>query len=416
MRNKKLKVFSILLFFFISFQLSFFFIAYNVRGIDVPGFKYQARINANQTIAYHFNNNIEFEISTNVILNNLSIEYENQIQNRQISLTIMNNKSISLNVTSKKEINNFAPSKIPKEPMIGGFQLRNNYGCIYSLKANQTIQNITIRYRKIIQFGLNLQLNYSFALFKSTQDSWEIVKTIEKVNQSSSERYLEITLLNLEGNEEYFFTLYEVNEYPYDWTGLIITIIILVLVGVISLVIVISKQDFINYIKTRNILIDKGAHRLSLDDVLENENRNKIIDIILDEPGIHFNELLRKTDLAAGNLVWHLEILSKYKIIGKKDIGRYVAYFPYYPKNPISNLDLKLQKSKLTLQILEMIEEKPGIWNSIIKKKMNVDHKTIYYHTSKLIELNLIIVKKDGRKKKFYPNLESEYYSNKILQ
>ena len=73
----------------------------------------------------------------------------------------------------------------------------------------------------------------------------------------------------------------------------------------------------------------------------------------MNEPGIHFNELLRRTGLAAGNLVWHLDILLTYKVIGKKRIGNFIAYFPYYQKNPLSNVDLKLQKSKLTIEILE---------------------------------------------------------------
>ncbi|MFX1313368.1 MAG: hypothetical protein ACFFHD_12250, partial [Promethearchaeota archaeon] len=116
---------------------------------------------------------------------------------------------------------------------------------------------------------------------------------------------------------------------------------------------------------------------------------------------------------AAGNLVWHLDILETYKIIGKKRIGNFIAYFPYYQKNPISNIDLKLQKSKLTLEVLEMIENHPGIWNNLITKKFKVDHKTIIYHLKKLKELNLINIKKEGRKKKLFPNLESEYFKYK---
>ena len=131
------------------------------------------------------------------------------------------------------------------------------------------------------------------------------------------------------------------------------------------------------------------------------------------EPGIHFNELLRKTELAAGNLVWHLDILQTYKIIGKKRVGNFIAYFPYYQKNPISNVDLKLQKSKLTLEILELIEKEPGIWNNIITKKFKVDHKTIHYHLNKLYELGLIKQEKEGRKKKIFPNFDSEYYKYK---
>jgi predicted transcriptional regulator len=110
--------------------------------------------------------------------------------------------------------------------------------------------------------------------------------------------------------------------------------------------------------------------------------------------------------------VWHLDILETYKIIGKKRIGNFIAYIPYYQKNPISNLDLKLSKSKLTLDILEIIEREPGIWNSIITKRKKVDHKTIHYHIKKLIDLGLVIVKKEGRKKKIYPNFDSDYFKN----
>ena len=415
MTYKKTKIFSIFLLLILSFQFTFLSIIDLVKADPefIPDFKKNARINPNQRVTYFFNNSIEFDLFTNVMINNLSIEYESQIQSRQISLIITNNESISLNFTSKKDMNDFGMSKTPKEPMIGGYQLRNNYGCIYQIISNHTIENLTIQYYKKEFYGLNPESRYSFVVIKEDQDSWTVINPIERVNQSTSETYLEITLLDFEGDIEYFFTIYEVNEIIPDLTWLIFIIIFITVAGIISLIIVISKDDFIHYIKTRSTPIDKGAHRLSLDDVLENENRNKIIELILDSPGIHFNELLRKTGLAAGNLVWHLEILNKYKIIGKKDIGRYVAYFPYYPKNPISNLDLKLQKSKFTLQILELIENEPGIWNSVIKKRMNVDHKTIYYHTSKLVDLNLVITKKDGRKKRFYPNFESDYYMNK---
>ncbi len=195
----------------------------------------------------------------------------------------------------------------------------------------------------------------------------------------------------------------------YLWGGILLSIII----SLVILMLAISKAEYIRYLKQRVSNFSKGAHRLTLDEVLENENRGKIIDLVLEEPGIHFNDLLRKTEIAAGNLVWHLDILITYKVIGKKRVGNFLAYFPFYQKNPISNLDLKLKKSKLTLQILETIENEPGVWNNLITKKFEVDHKTILYHVKKLVDLGLVYKKKDGRKKKIYPNLDSEYFTNK---
>jgi len=62
-----------------------------------------------------------------------------------------------------------------------------------------------------------------------------------------------------------------------------------------------------------------------------------------------------------------------------------------------------------------MIEDKPGIWNNLITKKFKVDHKTIQYHLNKLDELGLIKLVKEGRKKKIYPNLDSDYFNQDNL-
>ncbi|MFX1457309.1 MAG: winged helix-turn-helix transcriptional regulator [Promethearchaeota archaeon] len=388
-------------------------ILYNViaRMETVSGFWTEDTVDPDEFVSYNFPNGIFFEISTNSRID-LYVEYENRINNRQSLFLINNNQSISLNITTKTNLRNFGITQTPSAPKKGSFQLRFQYNSIFKIRSNASIENCTIRYRKTSQFGLKSNVNYSLAIFFMNQESWELVDTQENYNVTLSEHYLETSLLDLESEIDYYVTLFEFSQEPYDWTWLIITILISI-ISILSIAVLISKKDYFQYLRQRTIPIEKGAHRLSLDDVLENENRNKIIELILNEPGIHFNELLRKTGLAAGNLVWHLDILQTFKIIGKKRIGNFLAYFPYYQKNPLSNIDLKLQKSKLTLEILEMIEDKPGIWNNLITKKFRVDHKTIHYHLNKLVQLGLIRMEKDGRKKKIYPNFDSVYYKFK---
>jgi len=382
----------------------------NARKVTIDGFSTQDNIQPYEKVSYYFNNNLTFEVSTNVFVN-LSIEYDSNIQDRQTLFIINNSDPISLSVLSKSNLQNFGLMQPPQSPQRGNFRYQYRYNCIFKIISNNSINNLTIRYRKTQQYGINSDGSYSLALYESNQDSWQLIETLEKVNGSTSEKYLESSILDLQQDNEYFITLYEIELIQPDWTWLIITSSIIAIV-IIALVAALSKKDYFQYLRTRNVPIEKGAHRLSLDEVLENENRNKIIDLILNEPGIHFNELLRRTGLAAGNLVWHLDILLTYKVIGKKRIGNFIAYFPYYQKNPLSNVDLKLQKSKLTIEILEMIEKNPGVWNNVITKKFKVDHKTIQYHLDKLIDLDLIKYKKDGRKKKIYPNFEADYFNN----
>ncbi|TFG08495.1 MAG: hypothetical protein EU539_02085 [Promethearchaeota archaeon] len=398
---------SIILLILIIFELySFSYFGLAKKDRYVSGYSKKATIKAGETIAFKFSNNLQFEIKTGTEAE-LNIDYNENLKDRQISVDIDNENLISLNVRVRRSLDDFGVSDKPSNPKKGNLELQYNYYCIYRIQSNETIDKVKFEFDKDSKFNLDPLKEYSIAVYEEDEESWKLLNT-EEVSDDSNV-YLLASMEDIEPNTDYYITIYEIGYLPH----VIIFTSIIIAVGIISLVILISKKDFIHYLKTRSTYIQKGAHRLTLDEVLENENRNKIIDLILEEPGIHFNELLRRTELAPGNLVWHLDILETYKIIGKKRITNFVAYFPYYQKNPISNIDLKLSKSKLTLEILEMIEEEPGIYNNIITKRKKVDHKTIQYHIHKLLDLKLINSKKEGRKKKLYPNLEAEYFTEK---
>lgn len=407
--KKKWLSFLFLLLVFLEFNLLLSQIL-AIRTVNVGGFSTDDHVNPNETVRYIFSNQIIFDVTTNVSLD-LHIEYDNGIRDRQTFFHFNNSNPIQLNITSKPNIQNFELSKTPQRPREGENQYQYRYNCIFQVRTNVSVEMLRIEGLKVPLYGFNPEKSYSLAVYDTNEDYWELIDTSEKTNESSSETLLQGALFDLEADQEYYITYFELSIVSNDWIWILV--IIVGVIGVGALAILISKKDYFQYLKTRTIPIEKGAHRLTLEEVLENENRNKIIDIILKEPGVHFNELLRRTDMAAGNLVWHLDILETYKVIGKKRIGKYIAYFPYYQKNPLSNIDLKLSKSKLTLEILEMIEENPGIWNNLIKKKFKVDHKTIHYHVQKLKELDLIKLKKDGRKKKIYPNFDSDFYNNR---
>ena len=374
----------------------------------ISGYKKETELKEGEEVKYHFFNNIQFGIKSEVPTS-FEIEYNKNIENRETYFKIYNDNPISIQINVKRSMEDFGFSDNPNDPKKGESQLSSDYKCIYKIVSNSSIDKIKFEFKKDFEYGLDPNIEYSLAVYEEDEKSWELLDT-EDISDDSG-IILKSSISDIEADKDYYITIYEVSYLVYVWIwGSIIAAI-----GIISLGIAISKTDFIHYLKTRSTPIEKGAHRLTLDEVLENENRNKIIDLILNEPGIHFNELLRRTELAAGNLVWHLDILETYKIIGKKRISNFIAYFLNYQKNPISNLDLRLSKSNLTLEILKMIEKEPGIWNSIITQRQKVDHKTIHYHISKLIDLELVITKKEGRKKKLFPNLDSDYFNADII-
>jgi hypothetical protein len=271
-RENKTVIF--LISFVVILSLNLYLNTVTARDVDVPGFSTSDSINAGETVNYHFSNNILLSISTNVSMD-LDVDYENRIQNKQIHFFINNSNPIYLNITSKENIGNFGVSKAPQDPNKGGIQYQNKYNCIVMITTNVTIENMVIRSLKGSQYGFSLNTQYSIGVYEPSSESWKILETREQLNESNSELYLETSISLLNASTAYYFTYFEESIINDNWIW--ISFYVILFSGIIAVVIVISKSDYMQYLKMRTVSIEKGAHRLSLEDVLENKNRDKII-------------------------------------------------------------------------------------------------------------------------------------------
>ncbi len=183
-----------------------------------------------------------------------------------------------------------------------------------------------------------------------------------------------------------------------------ITISILITaIFLISALTLLTLKEFRSYIIRRKYIQNSNSY-LSLTNIFENENRLSIINQILENPGIHHNELLRNCNLQKGQLRWHLDVLLKYHIIKKKKYGQFIIYFPittsFDANEYLGNL---ITKSKTTLEILNIIKENPGINSSEIARILSLSRNTIKYHIDKLSKEKLVILTKKGREIELHP-------------
>lgn len=189
--------------------------------------------------------------------------------------------------------------------------------------------------------------------------------------------------------------------------GIILVSVLIAIVLLLSVFEVLSLKEYRGYF-IRKPFIQKGKSYLTLTDIFENENRMNIIKQILNNPGIHQNELMRTCDLQKGQLQWHLDVLLKYRIIKKEKYGQYTIYFPITSSiEEIDHFKNLPAKSETTRKIFELIEKNPGISSSEISKKINLARNTIKYHIDKLSEDNLIHLKENGRKIELYTQAEN---------
>ncbi len=355
------------------------------RPVKVNGYMKQDRISGGEGwVNYSFFGDNQLDIMSNVDME-VDLQINAQLQNRQISFNINNSESISLTIDTQIYSQQFQQEQVKQARN----RYRNRWGSYIHIQSNVSIDSLEISVMKnnsqSVGYGNKWAMHDNY-------DGWLLVNTIE--TDASVNTTIVATSTDL------YLTVFSpsVNYTTIIVIGSIVGIII------ISMSILMSKTEYREFIRNR-IRTQPAKYTLSIEDVLENENRSKIIDFILDSPGIHFNELLRETELSPGNLVWHLDVLETYHIIGKKNVGQYLVYFPLYDYNPMSNIDIKLAKSDTTLQILNMIEEYPGTYGSEIANKLDLDHKTVKYHIEKLKEINMIETKKVGRKNLLYPHL-----------
>jgi len=379
---------------------------------------------------YPFDNNIQVNLSTTVNIN-FDLEIEEGIANRFIGININASTPINISFIAKrnfevrpgKKLNwhenadnnpnpgDFINSQVLEEESIEEYNVEFDYETFYQIDIEGEINSIEIYTSIDPKLGIinSETSSLGWAIFNNETQTWEILsdaieqdKILTELDQDEfTNNQLILTIVNFSPiSPDSFFS-----------SPIGIFLIVLVLITAFFGLIM-TNTEYRDYLLNRIMHINTAPHRLTIEQVLENENRDKIISLILEQPGVHFNEILREIDISAGTLVWHLDILETFKVIQKQRIGQYLVYYPFKVRNPISKLDLKLRKSRTTLEILQLINDHPGMYQNQIAHRMDLDHKTVKYHIDKLIESELISVKKKGRRNLFYPHENSEDYSS----
>jgi len=376
---------------------------------------------ADGMMQYPFENNIQVNLSTTANTT-IDLEIEEGISNRFVGININASTPIKISFKARRNFdvnpgkkmnwygksvnnpnaNNIIATQGLEEVPIEEYDIEYSYETFYQIDIEGEINSIDIYTSIDPNLGVSRNENseLGWVIFNNETQDWEILTTDSELDMISTT--LDQTELV---NDQLILTV--VNFSPistgsfFSSTIGIILIVVVLITAIFGLIM--TNTEYRDYLLNRIMHINTAPHRLTIEQVLENENRDKIISLILEQPGVHFNEILREINISAGTLVWHLDILETFKVIQKQRIGQYLVYYPYTVKNPISKLDLKLRKSRTTLEILQLINDNPGMYQNQIAHRMDLNHKTVKYHIDKLIESELILAKKKGRKNFFYP-------------
>ncbi|MFH1751420.1 MAG: winged helix-turn-helix transcriptional regulator [archaeon] len=140
-----------------------------------------------------------------------------------------------------------------------------------------------------------------------------------------------------------------------------------------------------------------------LDNALELEVRQKIYSAIEEFPGLHFRELLRKTNLAVGSLQYHLEFLEKKHLIRVLKDKRFKRYYIVRDSNlEDESLVISFLRQEKPKQIILLLYSMPGLNQAQIASDISLGLSTTSVYLSRLVQSGIIKTKSSGRKKLFY--------------
>ncbi len=150
-----------------------------------------------------------------------------------------------------------------------------------------------------------------------------------------------------------------------------------------------TNEIFLNLkrLYEKNILIE-GKQLLKIE-ILNNENRKIIYQIINENPGIQLRELSRTVKLPLQTCIWHVVILKKFEFI--KSI-KYKNVFCFGNANIPDDLLIvhQILRKELNNRIVYELIQNPQKTIQDLSEKLNISRSTIQYHINELTNVGLI--------------------------
>lgn len=145
-----------------------------------------------------------------------------------------------------------------------------------------------------------------------------------------------------------------------------------------------------------HIVYPPAVRRLDEYQVLENEYRQKIIDILEEKDFMHFREIKRELDVGTSSLRWHLQVLEDFEIIKRKIHGQYEIF--YLVRNTPQPEFLELYFaiiSGIGFRVAKAFQEMNSWDLNALEDYLGYSKEAIRYHTKKFQKIQLLDLVED---------------------
>jgi DNA-binding transcriptional ArsR family regulator len=151
-----------------------------------------------------------------------------------------------------------------------------------------------------------------------------------------------------------------------------------------------------------------------LKDPLELANRKRIFEAVRQNPGVHFRELQRLTNMTIGVLSYHLVYLADHQLLMVEKQESFTRYFPGEQMGRQKKQMLGALRQEIPRGIILFLLMNPGATHGEVLQNFTISAGTLSYHIKKLVGRGLIKVEKVGRESRMTV-LEPEIVSDLLI-
>lgn len=143
-------------------------------------------------------------------------------------------------------------------------------------------------------------------------------------------------------------------------------------------------------------------NRLTRQEVLEHGDRERILELVDQEPGIHFRELARRLDMGHGILDHHLRKLEDAGMLGEHKTESHRCYFRPGETDQAERQALAAVKAGGPLRIMEALATSPGSSITQVADEAGLARSTASHHVDRLADVGVIAAEIQGRAKRLH--------------
>lgn len=153
---------------------------------------------------------------------------------------------------------------------------------------------------------------------------------------------------------------------------------------------------------------------MSVDQVLANENRRKIYEIIEKNPGIHLREIERRLKIPLSTIDYHLNYLVKRKTIVREPSQNRAGRLTRYYTQPFDKNDKRilaaLRQHKLREIVFLILQQKTANFKAL-NDQLNLPRSSLSFYLNYLVKHDIIDCDRVG-----YENLYTVKDENRVAK